>query len=74
MKFRVHIHKERCKGCAICVEVCQTGVLVLSDEKNEQDYPIPLVTAAEDCINCRLCEMFCPDFAIWVTEEKEEAA
>ena len=74
MKLQIHIHKERCKGCGICVEVCQTGVLVLSDEKNEQDYSVPEVVALDDCINCRICEMFCPDFAIWVTEEEEEAA
>ncbi|MBN1272732.1 MAG: 4Fe-4S binding protein [Candidatus Aminicenantes bacterium] len=74
MKLHINIHKERCKGCGICVEVCQTGVLVLSEKKNERDCNIPEVVAMDECINCRMCEMFCPDFAIWVTEEEEEAA
>jgi 2-oxoglutarate ferredoxin oxidoreductase subunit delta len=67
----VFVLKERCKGCGICVAVCQTEVLELSKEKNRQCYRHPVVINADQCLNCGLCEMFCPDFAIWVTMEKE---
>jgi len=71
-KAQVFILKERCKGCAICVEICQAEVLELSEEKNIHGYLIPLVIHPEACLNCGLCEMFCPDFAIWATIETEE--
>jgi len=47
-------------------------VLELSDEKNIRGYLIPRVIHPEACLNCGLCEMFCPDFAIWATIETEE--
>jgi len=47
-------------------------VLELSEEKNIHGYLIPLVIHPEACLNCGLCEMFCPDFAIWATIETEE--
>lgn len=73
MKTEVHIIKERCKGCRICIEICQSGVLEISEEINTNGYHPPCVKNLEACINCGMCEMFCPDFAIWVTTvEKEE--
>jgi len=53
------------------VAVCQTEVLELSKEKNSLGYRHPVVINADRCLNCGLCEMFCPDFAIWATIEKE---
>jgi len=70
-KVEVFVLKERCKGCGICMEVCQTKTLELSKEKNCHGYNYPLVINADSCLNCGLCEMFCPDFAIWATIEKE---
>jgi 2-oxoglutarate ferredoxin oxidoreductase subunit delta len=70
-KVEVFVLKERCKGCGICVAVCQTEVLELSEEKNSHGYRHPIVINADRCLNCGLCEMFCPDFAIWATIEKE---
>ncbi len=72
MNVEICIIKERCKGCGICVEVCQTDVLELSDELNSQGYRTPRVKSAEECLNCGMCEMFCADFAIWVMTKAEE--
>jgi 2-oxoglutarate ferredoxin oxidoreductase subunit delta len=72
MKIKIHIEKERCKGCGICVEVCQTSVLEISEEKNSQGYLVPVVRNPDDCISCGLCEMLCPDFAIWVVNCHEK--
>lgn len=54
------IIRQFCKGCRICVEFCPTGTLDLDDRFK--------VTVAhpEKCIACRMCELRCPDMAIFV--------
>ena len=66
----VHIIKERCKGCGFCVEYCPVDVLELSVEYNKKGYHPPLVKKSDTCVNCGLCEMLCPEFAIWSTLKK----
>lgn len=68
---QVHIIKDRCKGCGFCVEFCPKKVLELSDEFNARGYHTPRVKS-QTCINCHLCELLCPEFAIWSTGEGEE--
>ena len=61
----VHIIADRCKGCGFCVEYCPKGVLVMSEEFNRKGYHPPKVIQEGECVNCNLCEMICPDFAIF---------
>ena len=61
----VRILRERCKGCGFCVEFCPKDVLALSEEFNQKGYHPPEVVDADGCVNCHLCEMICPDFAIY---------
>ena len=72
MSIEIHIIKERCKGCNICIEICQVGVLEMSDELNASGYTFPYVKQQEECIDCGMCEMFCPEFAIWVNPIEKE--
>lgn len=72
MNVEVVVIKERCKGCGICVAVCQTEVLELSQEKNSRGIHYPEVVKKDQCLNCGLCEMFCPDFAIWAASDRDE--
>ena len=67
----IHILKDRCKGCAVCVEVCHTEVLSLSEDLNADGYPYPVVIDPNRCLLCGMCEMFCPDFAIWAEVDLE---
>ena len=60
-----------CKGCNICIHVCPTNVLDESKQVNSRGYLLPAIIDAEACSNCRQCEIFCPDFAIFVIEEEE---
>jgi 2-oxoglutarate ferredoxin oxidoreductase subunit delta len=61
----VHIIADRCKGCGFCVEYCPKGVLAMSEEFNRKGYHPPKVIKSGECVNCNLCEMICPDFAIF---------
>jgi 2-oxoglutarate ferredoxin oxidoreductase subunit delta len=61
----VVIIRERCKGCGFCVDYCPKEVLVMSEEFNRKGYHPPEVVKAGECVNCNLCEMICPDYAIF---------
>jgi 2-oxoglutarate ferredoxin oxidoreductase subunit delta len=61
----VRIVRDRCKGCGFCVEYCPKGVLVMSKEFNRKGYHPPEVVKTGECVNCNLCGMICPDYAIF---------
>jgi 2-oxoglutarate ferredoxin oxidoreductase subunit delta len=61
----LHILWERCKGCGFCVEYCPKDVLELSPEFNAKGYHPPIVMNGAICVHCQLCEMLCPEFAIF---------
>ena len=65
----VHILRERCKGCGYCVEYCPEKVLQLDRAFNKKGYHPPLVVEGKECVMCKLCELICPDFAIFITEK-----
>lgn len=62
----INISKVLCKGCSICIDVCPRKTLKLSAEINEYGQFYPQVGDLKTCIGCRLCELYCPDFAIEV--------
>ena len=68
----LHILVERCKGCQFCVEYCPRGVLDMSEDFNNKGYHYPVAENDPACVNCRLCEMLCPEFAIFCLEVEEE--
>lgn len=60
---------DRCKGCGFCVEYCPKQVLVLAEGFNRKGYHPPEVVQHGLCVNCSLCEMICPEFAIFTVAE-----
>jgi 2-oxoglutarate ferredoxin oxidoreductase subunit delta len=70
----VVILDERCKGCEFCVEYCPLDVLEMSERFNRKGYHVPKVVKSGACVNCNLCEMICPEFAIFSLAEPEPAA
>lgn len=65
VRGEVVVVTERCKGCAFCVEYCPRHVLALSTAFNRKGYHPPTVSKPGECMNCNLCEMICPEFAIY---------
>ena len=61
----VSIIANRCKGCGFCIEFCPNEVLEVSREFNVKGYHPPMVVKEGECVNCNLCEIICPEFAIY---------
>ena len=65
----IHLIVERCKGCELCVAYCPRDVLEMSRAYNTKGYHPPQVTKTGLCLACGLCEMLCPEFAIFVEDD-----
>lgn len=59
------IDAERCTSCNICVSVCPTNVFDKTDG-------IPVIARQGDCQTCFLCELYCPDDALFVSPFTDE--
>ena len=73
---RITIFPQSCKGiedCGICIFVCPKGVFVESKQMNEAGYLLPRAEDQTECTVCQLCMMSCPDFAIVVEENADNA-
>ncbi|MFC2067851.1 ferredoxin family protein [Chloroflexota bacterium] len=66
-KYHVNVLKERCKGCDFCIEFCPRHTLHKSETLNLKGYYSAYAETDNDCPNCGLCELICPEFAIYVT-------
>ena len=53
------IDPETCTSCNICVTVCPTNVF-------DKTGGIPVIARQDDCQTCYLCELYCPEDALFV--------
>jgi 2-oxoglutarate ferredoxin oxidoreductase subunit delta len=65
--YALFLEPKRCKGCLLCVYSCPKQILFLNGSGKIA------VREIEPCIFCRICEMRCPDFAIWVEKDPHSA-
>jgi 2-oxoglutarate ferredoxin oxidoreductase subunit delta len=64
----VELNVSLCKACGICIDLCPTHVFDAT-EMGEA-----VVARPEDCTQCLLCELHCPDFAIEVRRREKKGA
>ncbi len=59
---------DQCKSCGLCIEICPVKCLAW-DEEIIGHFGRPTVKCEiEKCIQCRKCELICPDMAIRVKD------
>lgn len=66
----IYIDGEICKGCNLCSYFCPKNVFEIAGKVNSRGYNIAEVVHEENCTKCKLCEMNCPDLAIYVEKVK----
>jgi 2-oxoglutarate ferredoxin oxidoreductase subunit delta len=71
VRGKVHIIQDRCKGCGFCIEFCPRRVLEFSEEFNAKGYHAPVASKADQCLDCNLCEIVCPEFAIFSVRDTD---
>jgi NAD-dependent dihydropyrimidine dehydrogenase PreA subunit len=55
------VDPERCTACNICVSACPTNVF-----DAVPDGP-PVIARQKDCQTCFMCELYCPEDALYVS-------
>ncbi len=56
----IHINENWCKGCGICIAFCPKKVLGFNANGKVT------MLDRENCIKCGMCQLRCPDFAIFL--------
>jgi 2-oxoglutarate ferredoxin oxidoreductase subunit delta len=64
--FKVTVLTQFCKGCGLCVEFCEQGVLQMHTKPNRRGILTAVVRREADCTGCLQCATICPDAALEV--------
>lgn len=58
-----------CSGCGLCVRVCPTDVLRMTQPAGQAftASSVPAVVYPESCFTCYNCEVFCPQNCVRVS-------
>ncbi|SNS63810.1 NAD-dependent dihydropyrimidine dehydrogenase, PreA subunit [Noviherbaspirillum humi] len=59
------VSADRCTGCNICVRVCPTNVFEAVANA------APRIARQSDCQTCFMCELYCPEDALFVAAEAD---
>jgi 2-oxoglutarate ferredoxin oxidoreductase subunit delta len=66
IEYQVSVDTAVCDGCAICIFFCKPVVFEMSRELSSRGVFFAQALRPEECNNCRLCELACPQLAIAV--------
>lgn len=67
-ELQLVIRRRLCKGCELCIKSCPEDVLKLDERQKVY------VEDISRCIFCGICQVRCPDFAIWVDRGERDLA
>lgn len=70
--FRVKILTRFCKGCGLCVEVCEQGKFYIERTPNQYGVQPAALRPEQDCTGCLKCATMCPDAAIEIYRVLDE--
>ena len=62
------ISESRCTGCNICVRVCPVNVF------DAVPQAAPTIARKADCQTCFMCELYCPEDALYVAPIADRGA
>jgi NAD-dependent dihydropyrimidine dehydrogenase PreA subunit len=62
------VSAERCTGCNICVAACPTNVF------DPVAGGAPVIARQADCQTCFMCELYCPQDALYVAPHVDRVA
>jgi len=60
------IDEDLCTGCGTCTDSCPMDVIRMDEARGKAT-----IRYAEDCTLCAMCEIDCPEHAIYVGPSKE---
>ena len=64
---KVTVDIEYCKGCGLCVDFCDQGIMQLDPEViTHKGYHPAVCVDQERCTACLNCATMCPDVAITI--------
>ena len=66
LKGSINIDRERCKGCALCIEFCPKKAIFISADLNLKGYYVAAFDDGKECTGCATSAIICPDVAIEV--------
>jgi 2-oxoglutarate ferredoxin oxidoreductase subunit delta len=70
----VVVAEERCKGCGLCVDVCQPHSLALDEGAvNAMGHHVVRLVDADACTSCAKCARVCPDAVLSIYAKPKEA-
>ena len=62
----IYIDYRICKGCQLCIYFCPKSVFEINEKVNNKGFVVPEIVNEKNCIKCKLCELTCPELAIFV--------
>jgi 2-oxoglutarate ferredoxin oxidoreductase subunit delta len=71
MSGKIIIDADRCKGCGLCVVVCPSNSIVISEKSNKTGY-FPAEPNSADCTGCAVCAIVCPEAIIEVLRDNDK--
>ena len=64
MVIEIKIDSKKCKGCELCLSVCERDVIKMSQKTNEKSYRFAEVANETNCTACGSCFLICADVCI----------